>query len=42
MNSALYEADGISNYNALQVQVRKRLSKGLQFTASYTWSHALG
>jgi Carboxypeptidase regulatory-like domain len=41
MNSALYEADGISNYNALQVQVRKRLSKGLQFTASYTWSHAL-
>jgi hypothetical protein len=41
MNSALYEADGISNYNALQVQVRKRLSKGLQFSASYTWSHAL-
>ena len=41
MNSVLYEAEGISNYNALQAQVRKRLSHGLQFTASYTWSHAL-
>jgi hypothetical protein len=40
-NSVLYEAEGISNYNALQIQVRKRLSNGLQFTASYTWSHAL-
>ena len=40
-NSVLYEAEGISNYNALQVQARKRLSNGLQFTASYTWSHAL-
>jgi hypothetical protein len=41
MNSVLYTADGISNYNALQLQARKRLSNGLQFTASYTWSHAL-
>jgi hypothetical protein len=41
MNSVQYEAEGISNYDALQFQVRKRLSKGLQFTASYTWSHAL-
>jgi hypothetical protein len=41
MNSVLYEAEGISNYDALQVQLRKRLSNGLQFTASYTWSHAL-
>jgi hypothetical protein len=41
MNSVSYEAEGISNYNALQVQIRKRLSNGLQFTASYTWSHAL-
>jgi len=40
-NSVLYEAEGISNYNALQLQARKRLSNGLQFTASYTWSHAL-
>jgi hypothetical protein len=37
----LYRAEGISSYNALQLQARKRLSNGLQFTASYTWSHAL-
>ena len=41
MNSVLYKAEGISNYNALQLQVRKRFSYGLQFTGSYTWSHAL-
>ena len=41
MNSVTYNAEGISNYNALQVQVRKHLSKGLQFTAAYTWSKAL-
>lgn len=41
MNSVLYEAEGVSNYNALQVQVHKRLSSGFQLTASYTWSHAL-
>ncbi|MGO9258570.1 MAG: TonB-dependent receptor domain-containing protein [Bryobacteraceae bacterium] len=41
MNSVLYEAEGISMYNALQIQARKRFSKGLQFTASYTWSHSL-
>ncbi len=41
MNSVLYKAEGISNYNALQLQVRKRLSFGLQLTGSYTWSHSL-
>jgi hypothetical protein len=41
MNSVLYKAEGISNYNALQLQARKRLSFGLQFTATYTYSHAL-
>jgi hypothetical protein len=41
MNSVLYKAEGISNYNALQFQARKRLSYGVQFTASYTYSHAL-
>jgi hypothetical protein len=41
MNSVLYEAEGIANYNALQLQARKRLSNGLTFTASYTWSHSL-
>jgi hypothetical protein len=41
MNSVLYQAQGISNFDALELQARKRLSNGLQFTASYTWSHAL-
>jgi hypothetical protein len=41
MNAVLYMAEGTSNYNALQVQVRKRLSYGFQLTGSYTWSHAL-
>jgi len=40
-NSVTYKAEGIANYDALQVQVRKHLSHGLQFTASYTYSHAL-
>ncbi len=41
MNSVTYNAEGISNYNALQLQVRKRFSHGLQFTAAYTYSHTL-
>ena len=41
MNSVLYQTEGISNYDALQIQLRKRLSSGLQFSASYTYSHAL-
>jgi hypothetical protein len=30
-----------SNYNALEVSVRKSFSKGLQFQSSYTWSKSL-
>lgn len=30
-----------SNYNALQVSVRRRMSKGITFDANYTWSHEL-
>src|ERR1700722_1575434 len=41
MNSVLFKAEGTSNYDALQMQVKKRLSNGLQFTGSYTWSHSL-
>jgi hypothetical protein len=41
MNSVLYRAEGISNFDALQLQVHKRYSNGLQFTSSYTWSHSL-
>ena len=40
-SSVLYEAEGISNYHALQFSVNKRMSHGLQVNASYTWSHAL-
>jgi Carboxypeptidase regulatory-like domain len=32
---------GASNYNSLQVGLKKSMSHGLQFTANYTWSHAL-
>jgi len=31
---------GHSNYNGLQVNVKRRLSKGLLWTAAYTWSHS--
>lgn len=30
-----------SNYHALQTQFQRRLSHGLQATASYTWAHAI-
>jgi hypothetical protein len=35
-------AEGYSNYNALQVDLRQRAWHGLQFDANYTWSHTLG
>jgi hypothetical protein len=30
-----------SSYNALQLQLQRRLSQGLQALASYTWSHSI-
>jgi hypothetical protein len=33
--------DGSANYNALQTTLTKRLSRGLQLVASYTWSKAM-
>jgi hypothetical protein len=33
--------DGSSIYHGLQTQLQRRMTKGLQFTASYTWSHAI-
>ena len=41
MNSVLFKAEGISNYNALQLAGSQASFERLQFTASYTWSHAL-
>ncbi len=32
---------GWSTYNALQVEVRRRMSKGLLFQANYTWSNSI-
>ena len=31
---------GNSHYDSLQAGLKKKLSKGLQFTANYTWSHS--
>jgi hypothetical protein len=33
--------EGNSSYNALQVDVRRRLARGLEFRANYTWSKNL-
>jgi len=32
---------GTSDYNALQIQLQRRLSRGLQALASYSWSHSI-
>ena len=40
-NSVQYEAEGVSHYDALQLAIHKRLSFGLQVTATYTWAHSL-
>ncbi len=37
----LTQNDAYSNYNSLQLQYRKAMSKGLQALANYTWSHSL-
>jgi hypothetical protein len=34
--------DGTSNYHALQVSANRRMSRGLQYGAAYTWSKTLG
>ena len=35
------ESSGFSNYDAVWMSVTKRLSRGLQFDTSYTWSKSL-
>ena len=37
----IYESLGRSHYDALQVQVRGRFSRGLQYQANYTYSNAV-
>jgi carboxypeptidase family protein/TonB-dependent receptor-like protein len=34
--------DSKSNYHAMEIELRKRFSNGLQFQADYTWSKAMG
>jgi hypothetical protein len=34
-------SDGNSNYNALNLEAKRRFSHNLQFLASYTWSHSI-
>jgi hypothetical protein len=34
--------DSYSNYNAMEIEIRRRFSNGLQFQADYTWSKAMG
>jgi len=34
-------SDGLSNYNAFQLTVEKRLSQGLSMLLGYTWSHSI-
>jgi hypothetical protein len=41
LNITFREGTGVSNYNALWVTATKRLSRGLQFNASYTWSKSI-
>jgi Carboxypeptidase regulatory-like domain len=40
-NSNFWEAEGISTYNAVQLQATKKMSHGLMINASYTYSHSL-
>jgi Carboxypeptidase regulatory-like domain/TonB dependent receptor len=39
--AALVTNTGSSDYNALQLQLHRQLSHGLQALASYTWSHSI-
>lgn len=40
LNARILGNDAMSNYNSLQLEFRKRFSRGLQFQADYTWSKA--
>lgn len=40
-NVNVQDTNGDSNYHSLQARLDRRMTKGLQFTASYTWSHAI-
>jgi carboxypeptidase family protein len=37
----IFESSANSSYHALQLEARKRYNRNFQFTAAYTWSHAI-
>ncbi|MGD0890979.1 MAG: TonB-dependent receptor [Terracidiphilus sp.] len=39
--SAYTQYEGMSDYNSLQAKLEKRMSRGYNLLASYTWSHSL-
>jgi hypothetical protein len=40
-NSFLFTNNGHSTYHSLQIEVRRRMAKGVQFNGNYTWSKSL-
>lgn len=36
-----FRTDGVSNFNALEVGLRRHATKGLLFSTNYQWSHAI-
>jgi hypothetical protein len=40
-NTTTWMSEGLSSYNALQVDVNRRFSQGFQFRGTYTWSKSL-
>ena len=40
-NASVVSNTAVSNYNALQLQLQRRVSRGFQVLASYTWSHSI-
>ncbi|HEV8146283.1 MAG TPA: carboxypeptidase regulatory-like domain-containing protein [Bryobacteraceae bacterium] len=41
-SATILQNAGHTHYNGLQTEVRRRMSKGLLFQGSYTWSHSTG
>lgn len=41
LGTTLVQTDGASSYHSLQFSATKQLAHGLQFLASYTWSHSI-
>lgn len=41
LNSIVLENDSMSNYHSMQIEIRRRMSAGLQFQADYTWSKSM-